>query len=887
MFCKNCGHDLGEGKRFCPKCGQMVTQTQTDLEKTKALISDNSIDKTQAMNSTVAERTHRLIPDDKTVAENKNNDEIVQANKEISAIWPDWRIVEKIGEGSFGAVYKAQRVEINTVFYSAIKVIKIPKNVAESEAVRAEFNLDQKSTTAYYQGFVDECVNEIKIMESFKGTPNIVSVEDYKVIPNNNRIGWTIYIRMELLESFVDYSKDKLLSQDEVVKLGIDICSALELCAQLNVMHRDIKPENIFISSFGIFKLGDFGIARQLEKATSVMSKKGTYNYMAPEIYQGKMYDFSADIYSLGIVLYKLLNNNRLPFVDPYSPTVSYQQIQQAFEKRMSGAAMPNPCNATNEVASVILTACSFNPQNRFANATAFKDALSNALNGNGVVGLSNSAVDSHYVDNFNNQNYGADNVQSADFDMMNPQINPNNAPKKEKKKVPKWKIVLIAVLSVVVLGGAVAGVCVAGWYSSSDQKIIRALESGDYDNALEMYQDNGKETEELISLLKSKIESTKNDYKDGKVDYATAQRELQTIANMGIKALESDTSSAISYIDALNASQTAFATAESYFTSGDYERAIEQYKLVIEDDSNYEQAQAQLNTAIDKLRESAIKKAEEFADKEQYSQAITELNNALKVIPNDSQLTEKLNVYTSKNADQKSQNTLSEAKKFADDKDYENALKTIMKESDYQSDASLNSAFSEYESKYVENLKETVNKNLESDYSSALSAVKAAKTLLPNNNDIKTLYENVIAAEPVKLSSIKVTNSNRFEQITEAGVEDSLGNLYSPGNLFKIQSWSHDVGYGEFFMGSKYKKLTGTIATADDSKDVDCRIEIYVGNSTKDMTMKESYNLSRTTKPQNIDVDITGYEWIKIQIVNNKDNYDTGSALLSDFYVK
>lgn len=46
---------------------------------------------------------------------------------------------------------------------------------------------------------------------------------------------------------------------------------------------------------------------------------------MAPEIYQGKMYDFSADIYSLGILLYKLLNNNRLPFVDPNSPTVTYQ----------------------------------------------------------------------------------------------------------------------------------------------------------------------------------------------------------------------------------------------------------------------------------------------------------------------------------------------------------------------------------------------------------------------------------------------------------------------------------------------------------------------------------------------------------------------------------
>lgn len=87
-----------------------------------------------------------------------------------------------------------------------------------------------------------------------------------------------------------------------------------EYCQCQNIIHRDIKPENIFVSRFGEFKLGDFGIARELDRSMSGLSKKGTFSYMAPEMYKGEEYDARVDIYSLGIVLYKLCNHNRLPF---------------------------------------------------------------------------------------------------------------------------------------------------------------------------------------------------------------------------------------------------------------------------------------------------------------------------------------------------------------------------------------------------------------------------------------------------------------------------------------------------------------------------------------------------------------------------------------------
>ena len=69
-----------------------------------------------------------------------------------------------------------------------------------------------------------------------------------------------------------------------MIKLGCDLAMALIYCRKLNIIHRDVKPENIFVSRFGDFKLGDFGIAREQAHTMSNMSKKGTYSYMAPKV---------------------------------------------------------------------------------------------------------------------------------------------------------------------------------------------------------------------------------------------------------------------------------------------------------------------------------------------------------------------------------------------------------------------------------------------------------------------------------------------------------------------------------------------------------------------------------------------------------------------------
>lgn len=297
------------------------------------------------------------------------------------SVWPEWKITEKIGEGSFGKVYKAERTVQDKTFYSAIKVITIPGSQGELESVRSENNSEQ-STRAYFQGLVEECIQEVSTMEYFRGNSHIVSVEDYKVVEYLDAIGWDIFIRMEYLTSFLDYCAEKQLKEEDVLQMGIDLCKALECCQQMNIIHRDIKPENIFVSRFGEFKLGDFGIARELEQTLSSFSKKGTYSYMAPEMYRGEAYDIRVDIYSLGLVLYKLLNHNRLPFLSLEKQLITYRDKENALGKRMSGEEMTLPVDAGEGFGQIIRKACAYRCEERYQTAADFRADLELLKNG-------------------------------------------------------------------------------------------------------------------------------------------------------------------------------------------------------------------------------------------------------------------------------------------------------------------------------------------------------------------------------------------------------------------------------------------------------------------------------------------------------------------------
>ncbi|MED9969154.1 MAG: serine/threonine-protein kinase [Ruminococcus sp.] len=299
---------------------------------------------------------------------------------EIGSYWKGWRIDRLLGEGAFGKVYKISRREMNFEYSSALKVISIPNNESEYKELRNQ-GMDDKSISTYFNSVAEDLMTELKIMSRLKGNTNIVSYEDHVIEQNPNTMGLKIYIRMELLTPLYDYIPSHPLTEKDIVRLGVDMCRALEVCRKYNIIHRDIKPQNIFVSELGDFKLGDFGIARRLEKTESGLSKKGTYSYMAPEVYKAEPYNPTVDIYSLGLVLYNFLNNNRTPFLPPPNQPLKYTDRENANVRRMRGEAIPAPANASDPFTAVVLKSCAFSPADRYSNATEFKNALLPLLN--------------------------------------------------------------------------------------------------------------------------------------------------------------------------------------------------------------------------------------------------------------------------------------------------------------------------------------------------------------------------------------------------------------------------------------------------------------------------------------------------------------------------
>lgn len=293
----------------------------------------------------------------------------------IHQIWPNWTTVDEIGEGAFGKVYKVKREDLGNVSYSAVKVMHIPKDKSEINDLHHS-GMDFQSIHSYFEDMVKNLLNEIQIMESLKSATNVVAIEDYEVISKEDQISWDIYIRMELVQDLGSFLTERGMTRQQILRMGIDICQALIACEKANVIHRDIKVDNVFFNGFDSFKLGDFGISKQLEKTQSALSQKGTNMYMAPEVFRAEKYDHTVDIYSLGILLYRLLNRGRFPFQPSAEQQLYADDSQKAMEQRLKNAPMPAPEMADEQLTAIILKACAYQAADRYQSARELLDAL-------------------------------------------------------------------------------------------------------------------------------------------------------------------------------------------------------------------------------------------------------------------------------------------------------------------------------------------------------------------------------------------------------------------------------------------------------------------------------------------------------------------------------
>lgn len=282
------------------------------------------------------------------------------------------------------------------------------------------------------------------------------------------------------------------INQRKVAEIGVQVCQALSVAHQQDIIHRDVKPQNIMIQPDGNIKVMDFGIARAknstAEKTSTVL---GTAHYTSPEQAQGHVLTPASDIYSLGIVLYEA-STGVLPFDGTDAVSVALMQVKDT--PRRPRDINPNIDPVFEEI---ILCAMNKNPDARFATANDMRTALNDFLAGRPInfaalvgaaaigMGMGETAVlasdgftsaRTSVIQPIGAAGIGTPGVDTTQVMPLNPNMQranmgagrqyiDNNPPKKSGK----GKVIGIVIAIVAVLALAIAGGFALGLFDSSE----------------------------------------------------------------------------------------------------------------------------------------------------------------------------------------------------------------------------------------------------------------------------------------------------------------------------------------------------------------------------------------------------------------------------------
>ncbi len=268
-----------------------------------------------------------------------------------------YRVIELIGEGAMGRVYKAQQTTLNKDF--AVKILA--PHLMNDEASHARFAAEAHNCASLNH-------------------PNVVSVVDYGSSP-----GGATYIVMEFikgrpLEDII--AAEFPMGRDRIVDLTLQILAALAEAHGLGILHRDLKPENILVQSLRthgeLAKVLDFGIAKLMDRPdnddrpglTKAGMVCGTPEYMSPEQARGRQLDARSDLYAVGAILYQMMTG-RPPFESESAVEILHMHLHsEPIPPSMRLGTEPDPLEA------VCMRALAKSPDERYASALEFRQEL-------------------------------------------------------------------------------------------------------------------------------------------------------------------------------------------------------------------------------------------------------------------------------------------------------------------------------------------------------------------------------------------------------------------------------------------------------------------------------------------------------------------------------
>ena len=290
--------------------------------------------------------------------------------KLISPLLDGLELVHTIQTSGSASVCLLRRAQDGKEY--VLKLISVPESQTQVDAlILTGAAADEEAAKAYYEQVVEDYQNELSSLDALKDSTNVATYLGRQVCPKEEGIGFEIYLLSEKWTTLVSYISENAMTHLRALNLGLDLCSALCDLRAHGLIHRNIKPENIYLNGLNGFMLGDLGTARIDQLKYCTMPDHMISEYTAPELSDilGP-FNTTVDIYSVGMVLYRILNGNHGPFEDEKTSP------KAANKRRVSGEALPAPLYSDYELTEIILRACAFEPADRYQTPEEFMQDL-------------------------------------------------------------------------------------------------------------------------------------------------------------------------------------------------------------------------------------------------------------------------------------------------------------------------------------------------------------------------------------------------------------------------------------------------------------------------------------------------------------------------------
>lgn len=621
--------------------------------------------------------------------------------------------------------------------------------------------------------------------------------------------------------------------------------------------------------------------------------------YMAPEIWNRQEYGRTADIYSLGMVLYRYLNGNRMPFIPTAGSAISPDDRNKAFEKRMCGERMLPPVNGSTALKEAVLKALEYEPENRYQTALEFRQALEGCEiyrtrlqfppQNNPRPEDTADSREEDYNQQYSHEEDRDSNGYGDDFreDRCNPKENEENTREYEESDNAKKKRVLAIVLSVAAgLLLAVLLAAAAMYYANKPLKNgmtrdeakeifeegAAYFDNGKYERAMEwlgQVPSDSRQYKKAQSLL-AEAKSTYQQKIIDRVDSYIAKNEFEPAFELIDEAQEQlpeDTGLQTAYDNVYSAwKDSVFVLADNYAADGQYEEAVKHLQDAKEGYADDMELQAAYEKAYSVWKAFVLEQA---AGKQQ-EEVLTYLGNIIMDYPDDTDLQAAFNSTQAAYQGAVRGNALQEADNYAASGDYAQAITVIKKalEKNVQ-DRELAAKLDVYEEIYKNEILGQMSTIYGTNgYEGIMSLLAEAIKILPDDEDLLREYKLWESRKPILLTEI--------EEYSKDGVDcnGSSGNNtdnYGTSYLSYIVDSSGYIGskhYIEYYLGGEYSIFKASVYVTEHSQGYstdEAAILIY-----GDDELLFSYSdISSKDKPKEISVDISGVEFLKIKFSN------------------